>query len=108
SGRGCLPWNHPHFFQHTRKEALSEADVVLVLGTPFDFRLNYGQAPTFGDSIKIIQVDSDASEIGRNRSVDVGIVGDSRLVLRQLMAGLRKRDGSAFLNELPGREDRPR
>lgn len=108
SGRGSLPWDHPHFFQHTRKEALSEADVVLVLGTPFDFRLNYGQAPTFGDSIKIIQVDSDASEVGRNRSVDVGIVGDSKLVLRQLTAGLRKRNGDAFLKELRGREEKRR
>jgi acetolactate synthase-1/2/3 large subunit len=108
SGRGCLPWNHPHFFQHTRKEALSEADVVLVLGTPFDFRLNYGQAPTFGDAIKIIQVDADASEIARNRSVDVGIVGDTKLVLRQLLDGLKKRDGQAFLRELRGRENKRR
>lgn len=108
SGRGCLPWNHPNFFQHTRKEALSEADVVLVLGTPFDFRLNYGQAPTFGDTIKIIQVDADPAEIARNRAVDLGIVGDTKLVLRQLLEGLKKRDGQAFLKELRGREDKRR
>lgn len=108
AGRGCLPWDHPHFFQHTRKEALSEADVVLVLGTPFDFRLSYGQPPTFGDSIKIIQVDSDASEVARNRPVDVGIVGDTKLVLKQLLSGLSQRDGSAFLKELRGREDKRR
>ncbi len=105
SGRGCLPWDHPHFFQQTRKEALSEADVVLVLGTPFDFRLSYGTAPTFGDNIKIIQVDADPTEIGRNRSVDVGIVGDTRLVLRQLIEGLSKKNGAAFLTELRGREE---
>lgn len=108
SGRGCLPWDHPHFFQQTRKEALSEADVVLVLGTPFDFRLSYGTAPTFGDEIKIIQVDADPQEIGRNRSVDVGIVGDTRLVLRQLIDGLTKKNGDAFLRELRGREERKR
>src|SRR5690606_19384157 len=62
SGRGALGYEHPNFFQQTRKQALSEADVVLVLGTPFDFRLNYGQAPTFGDDIKIIQVDADPEE----------------------------------------------
>lgn len=106
SGRGSLGYQHPNFFQHTRKEALSEADVVLVLGTPFDFRLNYGQAPTFGDDIKIIQVDADATEVARNRPVDVGIVGDSKLVLQQLINGLSKRDGSAYLNHLRGREEK--
>ncbi len=104
SGRGALPWNHPHFFQHTRKEALSEADVVVVIGTPFDFRLNYGQAPTFGDNIKIIQIDGDATEIGRNRSVDVGIVGDAKLVLKQLTDGLAKKDRGGYLTELRARE----
>ncbi len=108
SGRGALPWDHPHFFQHTRKEALSEADVVLVLGTPFDFRLNYGAAPTFGSDIKIIQVDSDPAEIARNRAIDIGIVGDTKLVLKQLIAGMSKRNGDAFLKELRGREDRRR
>ncbi|HEY6105629.1 MAG TPA: thiamine pyrophosphate-binding protein, partial [Anaeromyxobacteraceae bacterium] len=38
-GRGCLPPDHPCFFQHSRKEALAEADVVLVVGTPLDFRV---------------------------------------------------------------------
>ena len=42
-GRGCLPPGHPCFFQHTRKEALGEADVVLVVGTPLDFRVGYGE-----------------------------------------------------------------
>ncbi len=38
-GRGCLPPEHPCFFQHSRKDALAEADVVLVVGTPLDFRV---------------------------------------------------------------------
>ncbi len=108
SGRGCLPYNHPNFFQLSRKDALSEADVVLVVGTPFDFRLNYGAAPTFGDTIKIIQVDNDPQEIARNRSIDVGIVGDTKLVLKQIMSGLSKRNGDAFLKELRGRENKRR
>src|SRR5438552_9137934 len=89
AGRGCLPADHPHFFSHTRKEALAEADVVLIAGTPPDFRLGYGAG--IGASAKIVQVDTDASEIGRNRAVDVGIIGDSRSVLQQLNAGLSER-----------------
>jgi acetolactate synthase-1/2/3 large subunit len=86
-GRGCLPPDHPCFFQHTRKEALGEADVVLVVGTPLDFRVGYGTEPTFAAGARVIQVDVDAAEIGRNRPIDVGIVGDSRSVLGQLEAG---------------------
>jgi thiamine pyrophosphate-dependent acetolactate synthase large subunit-like protein len=84
-GRGSLPPDHPSFFQASRKEALGEADVVLVVGTPLDFRVGYGGEPTFAHGAKVIQVDIDAAEIGRNRPVEVGIFGDSRSVLRQLL-----------------------
>ena len=46
----------------------------LSLGVPMDFRMRYGD---FGDAAKLIQVDMDASEIGRNRAVDVGIVANA-------------------------------
>ncbi len=108
SGRGCLPWSHPNFFQHTRKDALGEADAALVLGTPFDFRLSYGSAPTFGERLRIVQVDSDPAEIGRNRAVEVGIVGDTKLVLRQLVDGLSKKGRTAFLQTLRSREAKKR
>ena len=84
AGRGSLPAGHPHFFSNTRKEALAEADVALIVGTPLDFRLGYGSG--IAETAKIVQVDSDAAEIGRNRAVDVGIIGDSRSVLEQLAA----------------------
>lgn len=102
-GRGCLPADHPHFFSQTRKEALAEADVVLIAGTPLDFRLGYGAG--IGEGAKIVQVDSDASEIGRNRAVDVGLIGDSRSVLQQLTAALPdgKRD-TGWLAKLRERE----
>jgi len=86
-GRGCLPPDHPAFFQHSRKEALGEADAVLVLGTPLDFRVGYGTEPTFASGARVIQVDIDGAEIGRNRPIEVGIVGDSRSVLEQLDSG---------------------
>jgi acetolactate synthase-1/2/3 large subunit len=88
-GRGCLPPDHPSFFQGSRKEALAAADVVLVVGTPLDFRVGYGTAPTFAPGAKVIQVDIDPAEIGRNRPIDVGIAGDSRSILGQLLAGAK-------------------
>jgi len=104
AGRGCLPNAHPHFFQHTRKDALSNADVVLVVGTPFDFRLNYGSEPTFSASSKIIQVDIDPTEIGRNRAVEVGLVSDTQSALLALAATCAKKDRSSYLAGLREKE----
>jgi acetolactate synthase-1/2/3 large subunit len=78
---------------------------VLIAGTPLDFRLGYGTG--IAASATLVQIDSDAQEIGRNRAVDVGIVGDSRSVLQQLTAGLSAslaKRRAARLAELRSRE----
>lgn len=82
--RGALPHSHPLLFSRSRRFALSQADVVFVLGTPFDFRVDYGRAPIWNESAKIVQIDLDGAELGRNRRVDVAIHGDSGIVLEQL------------------------
>jgi acetolactate synthase-1/2/3 large subunit len=105
-GRGCLPPDHPSFLQLSRKEALAQADVVLVVGTPLDFRVGYGTEPTFAAGARVIQVDGDATEIGRNRPVEVGIVGDTRSVLGQFEAGARLASGAQeWLRRLRGAEE---
>jgi len=83
-GRGSLPPGDPHFFSRTRKPALLGADVVLIFGTPLDFRLGYGRDSHINPGAKLIQVDLDPRELGRNRPCDVGIVGDTGLVMEQL------------------------
>jgi acetolactate synthase-1/2/3 large subunit len=100
AGRGCLPPEHPLFFQHSRKEALSAADLVFVIGTPFDFRLNYGSEPTFGPHSKIVQIDIDPTELGRNRPVDVGIIADSQSALSALADGAPATERKSFLSGL--------
>lgn len=106
AGRGCLPAGHPLFFQHTRKEALTGADVVFVIGTPFDFRLNYGAEPTFSAETKIIQVDIDPTEIGRNRAVEVGLIADSFSALEAFAAAAPRVKRDAFLSSLRAKEDK--
>ncbi|HZI15495.1 MAG TPA: thiamine pyrophosphate-binding protein [Myxococcus sp.] len=108
AGRGCLPADHPLFFQHSRKEALSGADVVFVIGTPFDFRLNYGAEPTFGAESKIVQVDIDPTELGRNRDVDVGLVADSFSALTALADGADRARRDSLLSALRESEARRR
>lgn len=83
-GRGSLPPEHPNFFAHTRKAALKEADVVVIFGTPLDFRLGYGRDSHINPEAKMIQVDLDPRAIGHNRAVEVGIIGDTGLVMEQL------------------------
>ncbi len=84
-GRGALPPDLPFFFNATRMHALSQADVIMLIGAPLDFRLGYGQPPVFGASAKVIQVDIDTREIGRNRAADIGVVGDAKSVLGQFL-----------------------
>lgn len=83
--RGALPVDHPLLFSRSRRFALGTADVVIVIGTPFDFRVDYGRAPTWAPDVKIIQVDLDGAELGRNRAIDIGIHGDGGTVLHQLV-----------------------
>jgi acetolactate synthase-1/2/3 large subunit len=91
-GRGSLPPDNPYFFSQTRKDALKQADVVIIFGTPLDFRLGYGRDSHFNPSAAIIQVDLDGSEIGRNRPIELGIIGDTGIVMEQL-TGLAKTEG---------------
>jgi len=86
SARGALPPGHPLLLVRSRREALARADVILVLGTPFDFRLGYGKR--LAADARVIQVDLDYGELGHNRGVDVGITGDAAAVLGQLTAAL--------------------
>jgi acetolactate synthase-1/2/3 large subunit len=55
------------------------ADVIVIVGTPFDFRLGYGRhlSPT----ATVVQIDLDYRTIGKNRDIDLGILGDARLIL---------------------------
>lgn len=82
--RGALPAGHPLSFSRARRFALGQADLVVVLGTPFDFRVDYGRSPTWHPEAKIVQIDLDAAELGRNRRIDVAIHSDSGLALAAL------------------------
>ena len=90
--RGALPHEHPTRMSRSRRFALAQADVAFVLGTPFDFRLDYGRSGTFHPDVKVVQVDLDGAELGKNREVDVSLHADSGLVLEAL-AAWRHADG---------------
>ena len=88
AGRGVLSMAHPHCFKAARGKALRAADVVLLIGTPLDFRLKYGR-DDWNPAGKLIQIENDAAELNHNRQADVAVVADARLVLEALVEGLQ-------------------
>jgi acetolactate synthase I/II/III large subunit len=105
-GRGCLPPDHPSFFSAARKYALGKCDAVLALGVDWDFRLGFGRR--LPEGVRVIQVDVDAEHIGRNRPVDVGIVGDPGRVIEQILAeGAGREDEPSWTGEVRDEDRRP-
>src|SRR5439155_2050815 len=60
-GRGCLPADHELAFSRTRGLLKTEADLVVVVGAPLDFRLSFG---SFGDAAVVHVVDSPSERAG--------------------------------------------
>ena len=78
AGRGTFVPGDPHGFQLTRSYAFGKADVIVIVGTPFDFRMSYGKrlkAPT------VVQIDMGYQTVGKNRDISLGLVGDIGAIL---------------------------
>ena len=109
-GRGVIAEDHPLSFLGARNQAWKEADVVLIVGTRMNFIIGFGLPPRFAPDVKIVQVDINDEEIGRNRPVDVGIVGDAKMVLQQLLKEGREvfhgRKALPWLETLRGHDKR--
>lgn len=104
--RGGLPYQHPGAMSRSRRFALGQCDLVVVMGTPFDFRLEYGRA--INPNAKVIQVDLDGSELGRNRKIDLAIDGDSGIVLEQLLAEVKEKKAPEWLSAVRASEEKSR
>ena len=94
AGRGSLPHDHPLAFAQARGFALGQADLVLVLGTPLDFRLGYGRPPSFAEHARVAMVDCDPVELGRNRPLALGLASHIGLTLRALAEVLPRAPGA--------------
>jgi acetolactate synthase-1/2/3 large subunit len=83
ASRGLLPPGDPHHFDRTRREGFDKADVILIVGTPFDFRMGYGKR--LGLNATLVQIDQDYRTVGKNRDISLGIVGDPGTVLAAVL-----------------------
>ena len=95
----AIPSDHPLFLGHLGRlgsaegiEAIRQADVILAAGT------RLGQSTTFYDNryvpadARIVQIEVDPQELGRNYPVEVGIEGDARAVLQEIIAQARQQE----------------
>jgi acetolactate synthase-1/2/3 large subunit len=95
-GKGSFPENHPLAMgpigMHGHAEAnkmILEADCILAVGARFSDR-SVGRYDEFGRGMSIIHMDVDPAEIGKNKSVDVAVIGDVKSSLRTLFKMLSK------------------
>jgi len=89
-----MPGMHGHF---AAVRAFQETDLLIVLGARFDDRVT-GRLDAFAPLAKVVHVDVDPAEIGKNRHADVPVVGDVKVVLGQMLAvldGLEETGGIA-------------
>lgn len=71
-------------------KAAAESDVILALGCKFSYVMGHGDEPFWKNSQKLIQVDIDSSIIGRAKPITLGIVGDCKLFLKQILEEVKK------------------
>ncbi|MCQ8894148.1 MAG: biosynthetic-type acetolactate synthase large subunit [Methanolinea sp.] len=96
-GLGAIPCDHPlnlgmlgmHGTRYANY-AVTESDLLIAIGVRFDDRVT-GKLDTFASQAKIIHIDIDPAEIGKNKRVDVPIVGDAKSVLQEMLARVRKK-----------------
>ena len=79
ASRGMLPPGDPHHFDRTRRLAFDKADVIVIVGTPFDFRMGYGKR--ISREATLVQIDLDYRTVGKNRDISLGLVGDPGAIL---------------------------
>jgi acetolactate synthase-1/2/3 large subunit len=79
ASRGLLPPEDPHHYDRTRSQAFAKADLIIIVGTPFDFRMGYGKR--IGRDLKLVQIDMNYGTVGRNRDIDLGLVGHPGAIL---------------------------
>ena len=103
-GRGSLHSDHPNLGSLGRRYGLVKSDAVVLIGTPIDFRLSYGEDRLFPQNPKLIEIMMDANKIGQNRAVDVGVVGDVGAIMDQVMESMDDSNyqskGTAWVEEV--------
>ncbi|WP_101524948.1 acetolactate synthase [Nocardioides houyundeii] len=105
-GRGVVPGGHRMLVTKARGKALGSADLVVVVGTPLDFRLGYGAfgGKEGGPAARVVHVADSPAQVSRHTDLAASVSGDLTLVLDGLTKALeqvvRRPDWSSWVTEL--------
>ena len=80
--RGCFGSSDKYFFRHNRKHALKNADVVVTLGVPLDFRLGYGFS--ISKDATLISINKSKEDLNKNRKPDIGMHADPSRIMHEI------------------------
>jgi len=93
---GAIPYDHPNYLymlgmhgSYAANMAITECDLLFAVGARFDDRVT-GKLEEFAPYATIVHIDVDPAEIGKNKKVDIPIVGDAKLVLKELIKEVKK------------------
>ncbi|MGF7184357.1 acetolactate synthase-1/2/3 large subunit [Desulfitispora alkaliphila] len=105
-GLGAFPGTHPLFMgmlgMHGTKPAnfaVCECDLLIAIGARFDDRVT-SRVDSFATNAKVIHIDIDPAEIGKNVKIDVPIVGDVKIVLKELNKLVTKADIEGWVDKI--------
>lgn len=105
-GLGCIPGDHPLFLgmlglhgARYANLAVSNCDLLIAVGARFDDRVT-GKLEAFAPEAKIIHIDIDPAEIGKNVTAHWPIVGDTRTVLAAMLERLEPRDNHQWIEQV--------
>ena len=99
AARGVLPPGDPHYFNRTRADAFNEADVIVIVGTPFDFRMGYGRR--LRADATVVHIDMDYRTVAKNRDVGLGLVGDPGAIMKAVHAAVGERPDNGAEGRAP-------
>ncbi len=105
-GKGNMPESHPLVIgmmgmhgEASSNLAIQEADLLIALGMRFDDRVT-GNLKTYAVNARKIHVDIDRSELNKNVKADVGIAGDLKTVLRQMLPKLKNKKHPEWIGQI--------
>ncbi len=112
-GIGSFPQSHPlglgmigmHGFTHCNR-AINEADLLIAVGMRFDDRVT-GNLDEFAPNARVIHIDIDPAEIGKNVPADVPVVSDAKSALRVLIDSVEPQDHGEWRREIDEWRQRP-
>lgn len=111
-GKGAIPFEHGLYFGmagvfgvEPANEAVKNCDLLIIVGAKVGDRTMY-TGNRFSEETKIVHIDVDPAEIGKNIEADYPVVGDVRQVLGELIKVIKSKDNSKWLNELKNIKDR--